>query len=77
VTHVKFHTAGRGLGEHQRSGALKRAAKQVGWTGHLESQRPPGLTARADFGEFHPAFRTRGPLRGLRHEPPACQSVPG
>src|SRR5271163_1746417 len=55
VAHIKFHIAGRGLGEHQRGGTLKRAAEQVVRTGRLESQRPPGLTARADFGEFHPA----------------------
>src|SRR5271154_7423324 len=59
VVHVKFHIAGRGLGEHQRGGARQRAAEQVSRTGRLESQGPPGLTARADFGEFHSAFRAR------------------
>jgi hypothetical protein len=71
MAHAKFHISGQGLGEHQRGGALQRAAKQVGGTGRLKSQGPPGLTSRADLGKFHRARRLGGPTRDARHDPPA------
>ena len=73
MAHVKFHISRQGPGEYQRGGALQRAAEQVGGTGRLKSQGPPGLTARADLGKLHRARRLRGPTRDARHDPPAGQ----
>ena len=71
MVHVKFRISGQGPGEYERGGALQRAAKRVGGTGGLESQGPPGLTARADLGKLHRARRLRGPTRDARHDPSA------
>ena len=65
MVHVKFHIARQGLGEHQRDSALERAAEQAGRTGRLESQGPPGLAARADFGERPQARRAASRIPGL------------
>ena len=73
MARVKFHISGQAPGEYQRGGALQRAAQHVGGTGRLESQGPPGLTARADLGKLHRTRRLRGPTRDARHDPPAGQ----
>jgi hypothetical protein len=75
AAHFKFHTAGRGLGEHQRSGDLKRAAEQVGWTGHLESQRPLGLTPRPGIVRAERPERKRPLLPALDAAAGAARSV--